>query len=176
MNSISRPWPNAQWVLDIVGPFPKATRNRRWILVGMDYFTKWVEVEPLKNIQDTDVKRFVWKNIMTQFGVPKVLISDNELQFDNNTLRRYYMELGITNKYSTPSYPQGNRQAEATDKSIVNELKRRLDDPKEKWTDELPSMLWAFRTTSRRLTKEASFSMTYGVEAMIPLKMGLPTS
>lgn len=59
---------------------------------------------------------------------------------------------------------------------FVNELKWRLDDSKGKWTNELPSALWAFRTTSRRLTGEASFPMTYGAEAMIPLEMGLPTS
>lgn len=59
---------------------------------------------------------------------------------------------------------------------FVNELKWRLDDSKGKWTDELPSVLWAFRTTLRRLTGEAPFSMTYGAKAMIPLEMGLPTS
>lgn len=46
LNPITRPWPYAQWVLDIVRPFPKATRNRRWLLVGTYYFTKWVEAEP----------------------------------------------------------------------------------------------------------------------------------
>lgn len=59
MNLITRQWPYAQWVLDIVRLFPKATRNRRWLLVGTDYFTKWAEAEPLENIQDTNVKRFV---------------------------------------------------------------------------------------------------------------------
>ena len=59
---------------------------------------------------------------------------------------------------------------------FVNELKWRLDDSKGKWTDELPSVLWAIQTTLRRLTGEALFSITYGAEAMIPLEMGLPTS
>jgi len=58
-------------MLDIIGPFPRATGNKRWLLVGIDYFTKWVEAEPLANIRDTDAKRFVWKNIVTRFGVPK---------------------------------------------------------------------------------------------------------
>jgi len=56
-------------------------------LVGTDYFTKWVKAEPLTNIRDTDVKRFVWKNLMTWFGIPKVLISNNGLQFDSKALR-----------------------------------------------------------------------------------------
>ena len=76
--------------------------------MGTDYFTKWVEVEPLANIRDMDVKRFVWKNIVTQFGEPKILISNNGLQFDNKAFSRYCSELGIVNKYSTPFYPQSN--------------------------------------------------------------------
>ena len=59
LNPLSNPWPFAQWDLDIVGPFPKAEGNKRWLLVGMDYFTNWVEAEPLANIMDMDVKRFV---------------------------------------------------------------------------------------------------------------------
>lgn len=70
-----------------MGPFPKAIGSKRWLLVAMDYFTKWVEAEPLANIQDTDVKRFIWKNIVTRFGVPRVLVSDNGLQFDNKAFR-----------------------------------------------------------------------------------------
>ena len=102
------PWPFAQWGLDIVRPFPKAVGNKKYLLVGKDYFTKWVEAEPLANIRDVDAKRFVWKNIITRFGVPHVLISNNNLQFDNKMFRRYCGELGITNRYSTPAYPQGN--------------------------------------------------------------------
>ena len=108
LNPLSSPWPFAQWGLDIVGPFPKVTGNQRWLLVGTDYFTKWVEAEPLSNIRDLDAKKFVWKNIITRFGIPHILISDNGLQFDSKVFRRYYYELGIRNRYSTPAYPQGN--------------------------------------------------------------------
>ena len=59
LNSLSSPWPFAQWGVDIVGPFPKAVGNKKYLLVGTDYFTKWVDVEPLANIRDVDVKRFV---------------------------------------------------------------------------------------------------------------------
>ena len=127
LNPLSSPWPFAQWGLDIVGPFPKAVGNKKYLLVGIDYFTKWVEVEPLANIRDVDVKRFVWKNIVTRFGVPHVLISDNGLQFDSKIFRKYCGELGITNRYSTPAYPQGKGQAEAVNKVIISGLKKRLD-------------------------------------------------
>ena len=72
-----------------MGPFPKAAGNKKYFLVGTDYFTKWVEAEPLANIRDVDEKRFVWKNIVTRFGVPKVLISDNGLKFDSKVFRKY---------------------------------------------------------------------------------------
>ena len=176
LNPLSSPWPFAQWGLDIVRPFPKAVGNKKYLLVGTDYFMKWVKAEPLANIRDVDAKRFVWKNIVTRFKVPHVLISDNDLQFDSKMFRRYYGELGITNRYSTPAYPQGNGQAEAVNKVIVSELKKRLNVAKDKWVEELPHVLWTYRTTPRRSIGETHFSMTYGVEAVIPLETGFPTS
>ena len=116
-------------------------------MVGIDYFTKWVEAEPLANIRDVDAKKFIWKNIVTQFGVPHTLISDNGLQFDSKAFRRYCYSLGITNMHSTPAYPQGNRQAEAVNKVIVNGLKKKLDDAKGRWVEELPHVLWTYQAT-----------------------------
>ena len=175
LNPLSSLWPFAQWGLDIVGPFPKAVGNKRYLLVGTDYFTKWVEAEPLANIKDADTKRFVWRNIVTQFEVLKVLISNNGLQFDSKAFRRYCCELGITNRYSTPAYPQGNGQAEASNKVIVNGLKKRLDDAKGRWVEKLPHVLWAYRTTPRRSTGETPFAMTCGAEAVISLEANFPT-
>ena len=145
------------------------------MLVGTDYFTKWVEAEPLANIRDVDVKKFLWKNIVTRFEIPHTLISDNGLQFDSKSFRRYYCELGITNKYSTPAYPQGNGQAEAVNKVIMSGLKKRLDDAKGRWVEELPHILWTYQTTPRRSTGETPFSMSYGVEAIIPIETGFLT-
>ena len=76
-----------------------------YLLVSIDYFTKWVEVEPLANIKDVDAKRFVWKNIVTRFRVLRTLILDNGLQFDNKAFKRYCYDLGIINTYSTLAYP-----------------------------------------------------------------------
>ena len=77
--------------------------------------------------------------------------------------------------YSTLAYPQGNGQAEVINKVIVNGLKKKLDDVKGKWVEELPHVLWTYRTMPRRSTGETPFSMTYGVEAVIPLKTSFPT-
>ena len=144
------------------------------MLVGTNYFTKWFEAEPLANIRDVDAKKFVWKNIVTWFGVLRTFISDNGLQFDSKSFRRYCCDLGITNKYSTPTYPQGNGQAEAVNK-VMNGLKKSLNNAKGKWVEELPHVLWTYRTTPRRSTKETPFSMTYGAEAVIPLETGFLT-
>nr|XP_023905555.1 uncharacterized protein LOC112017322 [Quercus suber] len=77
--------------------------------------------------------------------------------------------------YSTPAYPQGNGQAEAVNKVIVNGLKKRLDDAKGRWVEERPHVLWTYRTTPRRSTGKTPFAMTYGAEAVIPLETNFPT-
>ena len=122
-----------------------------------------------------DANKFVWKNIVTRFGVPHTFISENGLQFDSKDFRRYCCDLVIRNRYSTLAYPQGNGQAEAVNKVIVNGLKKRLDDAKSKWVEELPHVLWTYRTTFRRSTGETPFSMTYGAETVILLETVFPT-
>ena len=104
-----------------------------------------------------------------------MFISDNGLQFDSKALRKYCSDLGINNRYSIPAYPQGNGQAEAVNKVIVNGLKKRLDDAKGRWVEELPHVLWTYKTTPRKSTGETPFSMTYGAKAVIPLENGFPT-
>ena len=91
----------------------------------------------MANIRDIDVKRFIWKNIVTRFGTPNTLVSNNGLQFDSKACS----ELGIKNRYSTPAYPKGNEQVEAINKVIVNGLKKRLHDAKGKWVEGLPHVL-----------------------------------
>ena len=78
--------------------------SRRFVLVVVNYFTKWAEAEALANIWDVDVKKFVWKNIVTRFGVPDSLRFDNGLQFNSRAFREFCSDLGIK-KYSTLAYP-----------------------------------------------------------------------
>uniref|UniRef100_A0A2N9EM81 Uncharacterized protein n=1 Tax=Fagus sylvatica TaxID=28930 RepID=A0A2N9EM81_FAGSY len=175
LNPISSPWPFAQWGLDLVGPLPRATGNRQWLIVAIDYFTKWVEAEPLARITDSDSRKFIWKNIITRFGIPRCFISDNGTQFDSGPFKKYCSEFGIRNHFSSPAYPQGNGQAESSNKTILNGIKKRLEEAKGRWVEELPTILWTFRTTPRSSTGETPYSLTYGVEAVIPLEVGLPT-
>ncbi|XXG46965.1 hypothetical protein AAC387_Pa02g1687 [Persea americana] len=161
--------------LDIVGPLHRTPGNKRWLIVATDYFTKWVEAEPLSSITELDTKNFVWKNIITRFGIPRTLISDNGTQFDSNLFKSFCQEYGIRNIYSTPAYPQSNGQAEISNKVLLDRIKKRLDRAKGRWAEELPSVLWAYRTTPRRSTSVTPFSLAYGMEAVIPLEVGLPT-
>ena len=110
---------------------------------------------------------------MTKFGVPKSLVLDNGLQFDNKAFCEFCSSLGIINRYSTPAYPQSNSQAEATNKAIVNGLKRRLEGAKGRQAEKLPSVLQAYQTTSRRSTGETPFFLTYGVEAVLMAEVNL---
>ena len=89
LNPIISPWPFAMWGLDIMGPFPKGSGNRKFLLVGTDYFTKWVEAVPLVNIGESNVKSFLWKNIITRFGIPKAFVSDNGAQFKNQNIQEF---------------------------------------------------------------------------------------
>ena len=108
-----------------------------------------------------------------RFGMPESLVSDNGLQFDSKVFRKFCNDLGIKNKYSTPAYPQSNSQAKATNKAIVNGLKKRLEGTKGMWVKELSNVLWAYRTTPRRSMGETPFSLTYGGEMMIPTEISL---
>ncbi|XP_075675025.1 uncharacterized protein LOC142644261 [Castanea sativa] len=156
LTQFSSPWSFAQWGLDIVGPFSKAAGNRRWLLVGTDYITKWVEAKPLSNIRDVDAKGFIWRNIAKPLG---------------GTVGSWESE----NRYSNPAYLQGNGQDKEINKAIVSGLKKRLDNVKGRWVDELPHVLWTYHTAPRRSIGETPFSMTYGSKAVIPLEVGFPT-
>ncbi|KAL6312809.1 hypothetical protein AAG906_022537 [Vitis piasezkii] len=175
LKSVSGPWPFAQWGMDIVGPLPAAPAQKKFLLVATDYFSKWVEAEAYANIKDKDVTKFVWKNIVCRFGIPQTIIADNGPQFDSIAFRNFCSELNIRNSYSTPRYPQSNGQAEATNKTLINALKKRLEQAKGKWVEELPGVLWAYRTTPGRPTGNTPFALAYGMDAVIPTEIGLPT-
>ena len=157
--SISSSWPFAQWGIDIVGLFPTAPAQKK-LLVAPDYFSKWIEADTFASIKDRDVTRFIWKNIVYRFGIPRSIVSDNGPQFDNRVYRDFCQELKIRNLYSTPRYPQSNGQAEASNKTLLTALKKRLDSAKGKWVEELLGVLWAYRITARKPTGVSPFALT----------------
>jgi hypothetical protein len=175
LSPITSPWPFAQWGLDIVGKLPTAPGGFKFLITATDYFSKWVEAEPLITTTEADVRRFVWRNIVTRFGVPYAIVSDNGTQFVGKDLTSLCAEFGIRFFNSTPAYPQGNGQAEATNKTVCAGIKRRLNSKRGKWAEELPRVLWAYRSTPRRSTGQTPFSMAFGMEAVIPLESKFPT-
>ena len=162
--------------MDVVGPLPTAAAQKKFLLVATDYFSKWVEAEAYASIKDKDVTRFVWKNIVCQFRIPQAIIADNDPQFDSSVFKDFCVELHIKNLYSTPRYPQCNGQAEATNKTLLSALKKRLKKAKGNWVEELPGVLWAYRTTPGRPIGNTPFALAYGTNVVIPTEVGMPTA
>ncbi|KAL5557738.1 hypothetical protein UlMin_033949 [Ulmus minor] len=112
---------------------------------------------------------------IVRFGIPHSLVLDNGTQFDSAGLKKLCSELGIKKHFSSMAHPQSNGQIEAVNKTIKRNLERKLEGLKNTWVEELPHVLWAYRTTSRTTTGETPFSMTYGTEAVIPVEIGEPS-
>ncbi|CAL8115463.1 unnamed protein product [Prunus armeniaca] len=91
--------------MDIVGPLLTAHGGKKYVLLATDYFTKWVEAEAYGTVAQTDMIKFIWRNIICRFGIPKAVISDNGTQFNNRKFMRYCMEKGIIQQFSSRSYP-----------------------------------------------------------------------
>ena len=87
-----------------MGPFPLEKKQLKFLIVSVDYFTKWVEVEPITTITEAKMTSFVWKNIICKFRVPRVIISDIGKQFDNPKFRKFCQDLGIKNHHSSPRH------------------------------------------------------------------------
>ena len=143
LTSITSPWPFQQWGLDILGPLPLGKGQCKFIIVAVDYFTKWAEAEPLAIITKLKIRNFVWRAIICRFGIPRALVSDNGKQFDNAKFRDFCAELGIKNYYSSPTHPQSNGQVEVIIRTLKAALKTKLGDLKGKWVEYLPEVLWA---------------------------------
>jgi transposase InsO family protein len=140
-----------------MGPFPIRRRQLKFLVVAIDYFTKWVKVEPLATITEKNIQNFVWKAVICQFGIPRVLDSDNGKQFDNPRFKQFSQELSIHNHYSSPGHPQANGQVEVTNRSLLKLIKTQLEGAKGLWLEELLSILWVYRTMVRIPTGETPF-------------------
>jgi len=105
-----QPIPFAQWSLDILGPFPQVTGQRKFLLVATDYFTKWIEPEALATITAKKVEAMVWKDIICRFGIPRIINTDHGRQFDCDSFQSFYKGLSIQLQISSVAYRQANGQ------------------------------------------------------------------
>ncbi len=154
-----------------MGPFPTGTKQMKFLVVAINYFTKWVEAEPLTTIIEKNVKNFVQKGVICRFGIPMVLIFYNGKQFDNRPFTELCGQLNIKNHYSSLRHLQANGQDEVTNRTLLKQIKTRFEGAKGMWVEELPSVLWAYKTTVRTPTKETLFKLTFGTEAVIHVEI-----
>ncbi|RDX95784.1 Gypsy retrotransposon integrase-like protein 1, partial [Mucuna pruriens] len=141
LHSTTSPWPFCKWGVDILGPFPMAPRQIKFFIVAVDYFTKWVEVEPIATISAERVKRFLWKKIICRFGIPTEIVSDNGTQFAFRSMVEFCEGLGIKQIFTSVEHPQSNGQAEAANRVILKGLRKRLEEAKGRWAEELPQVV-----------------------------------
>ncbi|KAL5572098.1 hypothetical protein UlMin_021695 [Ulmus minor] len=147
LTTVTSPWPFVKWGIDLIGPLPTARGQLKYAVVAIDYYTKWVEAEALAIITEQNVTAFIWKNIVCRFGVPRELVSDHGTQFENEKLQSICDRLGIKKIFSSPAHPKSNGQVEAVNKTIKQTLKKKLEKSKGAWVDELPLVLWSYRTS-----------------------------
>lgn len=159
------PQPFAQWRIDLIGPIPLTPGKIKHVVVAIDYFTKWGVTEPLASITTNSIINFVRENIVCRFGVPRVIVIDKGSQFD-----MHHSETFVASK----AYPKVNGQVEVTNRTIKKSLKKHLRVAKCSWLEELPDVLWAYRTTPRAGTGETSFFLAFGAEVVIPIELEIP--
>ncbi|GJS55093.1 reverse transcriptase domain-containing protein [Tanacetum coccineum] len=175
LTSIMSPWPFYQWGLDILGPLLEGPGKLKFIIVAIDYFTKLIEAKPLAKTTGKEVKNFVWQNIVCRFGLPRVIVMDNRTQLVNDPFKSWCEKWKIKQMNTAVAHPQANGLVERANKSLMHGLKARLGRERVGWVDELPNILWAHRTMLKTSNGETPFSLTYGSEAVIPAKIGMPT-
>ncbi|GJX84808.1 reverse transcriptase domain-containing protein [Tanacetum coccineum] len=147
----------------------------KFIIVAIDYFTKWMEAKPLAKTTGKEVKKFVWENIICWFGLPRVIVTDNGTQLVNDPFKSWCEKWEIKQMNMAVAHPQANGLVERANKSLMHGLKARLGRERVGWLDELPNILWAHRTMLKTSSGETPFSLTYGSEAVIPAEIGMPT-
>ncbi|XP_016164307.1 uncharacterized protein LOC107606801 [Arachis ipaensis] len=118
----SRPF--SQWGIDLLGPFPVGPAQVKYLIVAIDYYTKWVEAEPLASISSANCRKFMWRHVIARFEIPEVIISDNGTQFTDKKFGKFLAGLGIKQKFSSVEHPQTNRQVEAANKVILQGIKK----------------------------------------------------
>eukprot|EP00253_Pinus_taeda_P001939 PITA_01939 len=168
--------PFEQWGLDIIGEItPNSSKQHKYILTATDYFTKWVEVIPLKTTNSEAIIEFIDQFIITRFGVPNSLVFDNASYFSVNAMFDFTIKRGFKLKYSANYYPQGNGLAESTNKNLIKIIKRTIKQNHKNWHKYLIFALWADRITQKASIGSSPFKLVYGKEAVLPKNLILPS-
>ncbi|GKV30660.1 hypothetical protein SLEP1_g39449 [Rubroshorea leprosula] len=175
LTTLVAPWPFAQWGLDLLGPFMTGVGGVTHLIVGVDYFTKWVEAQALSSLTSKKVEDFVFSSIIYRYGIPSQIVADNGTQFNCSSFQDFCSSYGIKLQFTSVYHPESNGMVESVNKCILEGIKSRLEQHKAKWVDELNNVLWAYRTTSRTATGETPYHLAFGIEAVIPIEIGVPS-
>nr|GEX24402.1 reverse transcriptase domain-containing protein [Tanacetum cinerariifolium] len=159
----------------IAGPFPEGPGKVKFLIVVMDYFTKWIEAKAVATITSGQVKKFVWDNIVCHLGISGEIVSDNGKQFNDNPFKDWCDKLNITQRFASVKHLQSNGLVERANRSLGEGIKSRPGEGNKNWVEELPHVLWVHRTMIKSSHGDIPFYITYGTEAVIPTEIGMPT-
>ena len=156
------------WGLDFIGQInPPSSKGHRFVLVPTDYFTKWTEVVPLKNMTHREVIEFIIEHIIHRFGIPQTLTTDQGSSFISKEVHDFAEAYKIKILNSSPYYAQANGQAESSNKILIKLIKKIEENPR-RWHEVLSEALWAHRISRHGATKVTPFELVYGQEAVLP--------
>jgi hypothetical protein len=157
-----------RWGLDLLGPLPPAQGNLRYVVVSVEYFSKWIEAKPLAIITSVTIQKFFWQNIVCRFGVPKAITVDNGTQFDSKAFREFCDQIGMKIHFASVRHPESNGLVERANGIIMIGIMKLIHQPRGKRPDELIKVVWSHNTTVSRSTCFTLFKLLFGDEAITP--------
>ncbi|XP_045809918.1 uncharacterized protein LOC123904281 [Trifolium pratense] len=174
LHSIIKPWPFRGWALDLIGEIkPASSKNQKYIIVGVDYFTKWIEAIPLPNVDQEEVISFIQNHIIYRFGIPETITTDQGSVFTGRKMQEFARQTGFKLLTSTPYYAQANGQVEAANKIIIGLIRKHIAQKPRNWNKTLNQVLWACRNSPKESTNSTPFRLTYGHDAVLPVEIYL---
>jgi transposase InsO family protein len=175
LNPISIEAPFMQCGLVITGEInPPSLAQQKWILTTTDYFTKWIEAIPTKKVTDRIIIQFLETNILSRFGCPVKIITDNVTTFNSKRMENFCQDYNITLGHSTTYYPQGNGLAESSNKILTRIIKRLLQDNKKAWHKKIIYVLWDDRVATKKSISMSPFQIVYDADTIFPTILGFP--
>ncbi|GJW58241.1 reverse transcriptase domain-containing protein [Tanacetum coccineum] len=157
------------WGIDFMGPFP-SSRGNKYILVAVDYLSKWVEAKALPTNDARVVCKFL-KTLFSRFGAPRAIISDRGTHFCNDQFSKVMLKYGVTHRLSTAYHPQTSGQVEVSNRGLKRILERTVGENRASWSDKLDDALWAFRTAYKTPIGCTPYKLVYGKACHLPIEL-----